>query len=76
MTTQQMKIARVQRTLAWLEADMPQLSTRFRDLSAERQVQAKCFAASVIDCTRAELERLLAELPSYECDSPPCEPAD
>jgi hypothetical protein len=75
MTTQT-KIARVQRTLAWLEADMPQLSMRVRDLSAERQAQAKQFAACVIDSTKAELERLLSELPIYEGDMPPCEPAD
>ncbi len=52
------KIARVQRTLRWLEEDVPLLATRVKDLSLERQKQAKRFAASMIEQTRAELERL------------------
>ena len=48
------KIARVQRTLRWLEEDASLLSLRVRDLSPERQTVAKRFAASMIDQTRAE----------------------
>jgi hypothetical protein len=53
MTVHEYKIARVQRTLRWLEQDVPQLAMRFRDLSAERQRVAKHFADSMIDSTRA-----------------------
>jgi hypothetical protein len=72
-----MKIARVQRTLRWLEEDVPLLAMRVKDLSPERQKQAKRFAASMIDQTRAELERLMEERTQEVEDSEfPCEPAD
>lgn len=72
-----MRIARVQRTLRWLEEDRPLLALRVKDLSLERQKSAKRFAASMIDHTRAELERLM-EARSQEVDvsEEPCEPAD
>lgn len=76
MTVHEYKIARVQRTLRWLEEDVPQLAMRFRDLSPERQKSAKRFAASMIDSTRAELQRLIAELPVEDVSDGPCEPAD
>jgi uncharacterized protein involved in exopolysaccharide biosynthesis len=71
------KIARVQRTLRWLEEDTPLLALRVKDLSPERQKQAKRFAANMIDEARAELERLM-ELRSQEAEASavPCEPAD
>lgn len=71
------KIARVQRTLRWLEEDASLLSLRVRDLSPERQKVAKSFAASMIDQTRAELDRLMQQRTqeSEERDAP-CEPAD
>lgn len=71
------KIARVERTLRWLEKDATLLSTRVKDLSRERQTQAKRFAANVIDQARAELHRLMQER-TIDCDenSFPCEPAD
>jgi hypothetical protein len=71
------KIARVQRTLRWLEEDASLLSMRVRDLSPERQSVAKGFAASMIDQTRAELDRLMQER-AQESDeeSALCEPAD
>lgn len=72
-----MKIARMRRTLSWLEQDASLLAMRVKDLSPERQHLAKRFAASMIDQTRAELERLmearLEEARDLEC---PCEPAD
>jgi hypothetical protein len=71
------KIARVQRTLRWLEEDASLLSMRVRDLSPERQHVAKSFAASMIDQTRAELDRLMQErTQESEEESVPCEPAD
>jgi hypothetical protein len=72
-----MKIARVQRTLRWLEEDVPLLNLRVKDLSPERQKIAKRFAARMIDHTRAELERLMEEH-AEEADVAefPCEPAD
>jgi len=77
MTLHQLKIARVERTLRWLEGDVPQLAMRVKDLSAERQKVAKAFAASMIDSTRAELERLRAlALASEEYEVDSCEPAD
>jgi hypothetical protein len=76
MTQHEYRIARVQRTLQWLESDVPQLAMRFRDLSAERRNLAQRFAADMIDSTRAELERLIAEIPLNQADDCPCEPAD
>jgi len=76
MTHHEYRIARVQQTLRWLEEDVPQLAARFRDLSLERQMVAKRFAASMIDSTRAELQRLIAELPAQDSSDLPCEPAD
>lgn len=71
------KIARVQRTLRWLEEDASLLSLRVRDLSSERQKVAKSFAASMIDQTRAELDRLMQErTQESEDEDAPCEPAD
>jgi hypothetical protein len=78
MLTNDFRIAKVQRTLRWLEEDIPLLNMRVRELSKERQESARQFAAAVIDETRAELERLLQARPMEMHDSsePPCEPAD
>jgi len=76
MTHHEYRIARVQRTLQRLESDVPQLAMRFRDLSPERQNLARRFAARMIDSTRAELERLIAEIPIQDAGDDPCEPAD
>jgi hypothetical protein len=72
------RIAKVERTLRWLEADIPLLNMRVKELSKERQDSARRFAAAVIDQTRAELNRLVREQPveSYDPSEPPCEPAD
>ncbi|MGA8867637.1 MAG: hypothetical protein WB510_11745 [Candidatus Sulfotelmatobacter sp.] len=76
------RIARVQRTLRWFEEDIPLLNMRVKELSAERQHSARQFAAAVIDQTRAELRRLLAERPDgsnaqkVDLHEMPCEPAD
>ena len=75
--THDMKITRVERTLRWLEEDASLLTMRLRDLSPERQKLAKQFAASMIDKTRAELERLAEERSQrLENLDLPCEPAD
>jgi len=79
MTVHHLKIARVERTLRWLEDDVPQLAMRVKDLSMERQKLAKAFAASMIDSTRAELDRLRAvalAAEERELDRCPCEQAD
>ena len=71
------KIARVQRTLRWLEQDASLLSVRLKDLSVERQRQAKHFAASMIRHTRDELDRLLDARARQALEMEfPCEPAD
>jgi hypothetical protein len=72
------RVARIQKTLRWFEADIPLLNMRVKDLSAERQRSARQFAAALIDQTRAELHRLLAEQPEpvAEAGELPCEPAD
>ena len=71
------KIARAQRTLRWLEDDVPLLAMRVKDLSPERQTLAKRFAANMIDQARAELERLMQERTQGSEDADfPCEPAD
>jgi hypothetical protein len=72
-----MKIARMRRTLNWLERDASLLAMRVKDLSPERQRIARNFAASMIDQTRAELERLVeARLEEVRDLEYPCEPAD
>jgi hypothetical protein len=78
MPHEHFRIAKVQKTLRWLEQDMPLLNMRVKDLSKERQESAISFAAAVIDQTRAELERLLREQAAETGvpAEPPCEPAD
>ena len=63
MSTIDFRIARVQRTLRWLEEDIPLLNIRVKDLSKERQDSARRFARAIIKETRAQLERLLRERP-------------
>ena len=72
------RVARIQKTLRWFEQDIPLLNMRVKDLSPERQRSAREFAATLIDQTRAELDRLLAEQPELtsELAEMPCEPAD
>lgn len=75
--THDIKIARMRRTLSWLEQDASLLTIRLKDLSPERQRVAKSFAANMIDQTRAELERLMeARLEEVRDLEFPCEPAD
>jgi hypothetical protein len=81
MSTHAFRIAKVQKTLRWFEQDIPLLNMRVKELSKERQESAKQFAASLIDQTRSELERLLREQPHYtnqteDAHELPCEPAD
>jgi hypothetical protein len=83
MLTNDLRIARVQKTLRWFEEDIPLLNMRVKELSAERQESTRRFAAAVISHTRAELERLererLLQHPPDDDHRPghaPCEPAD
>ena len=78
MLTNELRIARVQRTLRWFEEDVPLLDMRVKDLSKERQESARKFAAAMIDQTRAELERLLRQqsLDTVDSVETACEPAD
>ena len=78
MLTNDSRITRVEKTLRWLEEDLPLLNVRVKDLSKERQESAKRFAAAVIKETRTELQRLLEERPTEapHPDELPCEPAD
>ena len=77
MLTNDSRIARVQKTLRWLEQDSALLNARFKGLSKERHDSAKRFAAAVIDEARAELHRLLERQPEDPAGSEtPCEPAD
>jgi hypothetical protein len=72
------RIDRVQKTLRRIEADIPLLNMRVKDLSAERQKSARQFAEALVMQTRAELHRLLEEQPAAGGDAEeiPCEPAD
>jgi hypothetical protein len=72
------RINRVQKTLRWIEADIPLLNMRVKDLSAERQKSARQFAEALVLQTRAELHRLLEEQPEAGSgiEDVPCEPAD
>jgi hypothetical protein len=78
MLTNDLRIARVQKTLRRFEEDIPLLNMRVKDLSAERQESARRFAAALISQTRAELEKLLQQQPDDNDHSgqAPCEPAD
>jgi hypothetical protein len=78
MLSAEYRITRMQQTLRRFEEDIPLLNMRVKELSAERQESARRFAAALIDQTRSELHRLLAEQPKpgSEADEPPCEPAD
>ena len=78
MLTNEVRIARVQRTLRWFEEDVPLLDMRVKDLSIERQESARKFAAAMIGQTRAELERLLRQqsLDTVDSVETACEPAD
>jgi hypothetical protein len=72
------RIDRVQKTLRRIEADIPLLNMRVKDLSAERQKSARQFAEALVMQARAELNRLLEEQPTAGGDAGevPCEPAD
>ena len=76
--TNEFRIAKVQKTLRYLEDDIPLLNMRVKELSKERQESAKKFAAAMIDQTRAELQRLLQQQPddTNVAGESPCEPAD
>ena len=78
MLTNELRIAKVQRTLRWFEEDVPLLNMRVKDLSKERQESARKFATAMIDETRAELERLLRQqsLDTVDSTETACEPAD
>jgi len=78
MLTNELRIAKVQRTLRWFEEDVPLLDMRVKDLSKQRQESARKFAAAMIDQTRAELERLLRQqsLETEDSTEAACEPAD
>ena len=69
------RITRVQETLRRIEADIPLLNMRIKDLSVERQRSVRQFAEALASQTRAELHRLLSERPE-PMNEPPCEPAD
>ena len=76
--TNEFRIAKVQKTLRYLEDDIPLLNMRVQELSQEQQESARKFAAAMIDQTRAELQRLLQQQPNDGNDrsEAPCEPAD
>jgi len=78
MLTNEFRIAKVEKTLRWIEDDIPLLNMQVQDLSKERQDSARRFVAAMIAKTRAELERLQRERPNdgNESDESPCEPAD
>jgi hypothetical protein len=78
MLTNEFRVAKVQETLRRFEDDIPLLNMRVKELSPERQESARRFAAALIDTTRAELHRLLQQLPEAEPHSGEslCEPAD
>jgi hypothetical protein len=78
MSTTDFRIARVQRTLRWLEEDIPLLNLRVKDLSKERQESARRFATAIIMETRAHLEQLLREKPLEieDASGAASEPAD
>jgi len=74
--TNDFRIVRMQKTLRWFEQDIPLLDLRVRELSPETQDSARKFAAAVLDHGRAELERLMRELPVEADDSAAPQPAD
>ena len=81
MLTNELRIAKVQRTLRWFEEDIPLLDMRVKDLSKEQQESVRKFAAAMVEQTRAELEKLLQRRSMEEVETPDSseaasEPAD
>jgi len=80
MLTNELRIAKVQRTLRWFEEDIPLLDMRVKDLSKEQQESVRKFAAAMIDQTRAELQKLLqqqsTDAETTDSNEAACEPAD
>jgi hypothetical protein len=76
--TNSVRLHRVQQTLRRFEQDIPLLNMRVKDLSVERQESARKFAAALIEQTKAELARLMAEQPDDrpEAGHSISEPAD
>jgi len=75
--THDLRIARVQRTLRWLEEDVPLLAMRVKDLSPERQRLGKAFCREYDRPHPGGLERLNEERAREAVESEtPCEPAD
>ncbi len=59
----EVRIERAQRLVKMLEQDAPLLAVRVAELTPEYQQSAKSHAALITDCARAELQRLMAEVP-------------
>jgi hypothetical protein len=76
--TNSIRLHRVQQTLRRFEQDIPLLNMRVKDLSIERQESARRFNAALIEQTKAELARLMAEQPDDrpEAGRSISEPAD
>jgi hypothetical protein len=59
-----------------LEQDAPLLARRVAELTPERQLSAKTYAAQVTAQARAELEKLLEEGSYWDYNDPSPHPAD
>jgi hypothetical protein len=70
------KIDRTQRLLRMLEEDAPLLAVRVAPLTLERQQTAKEYAAELRARTRAELEKLIAQLSYWDSNDRTPQAAD
>lgn len=76
MLSIQTKIDRTQRLLRMLEEDAELLAVRVAPLTAERQQTAKEYAAELRARTRAELEKLIAQVSLWDSNDRTPQAAD
>ncbi len=76
MLSIQEKIVRAQRLVRLLEDDAPLLDIRIAGLAPERRRATKEFASKLTASARAELDRLMHEIPLWDAKDATPQPAD
>ena len=76
MLSIQEKIDRAQRLVRLLEDDAPLLDIRLAALAPERRQATKDFASKLTASARAELSRLMQQMPLWDAKDSTPQPAD
>jgi hypothetical protein len=76
MLSPEVRIDRAQRLLSMMEEDAPLLAVRVAELTPERQLSAKSYAAQLIAHTHGELEHLSRERMVWMARDSTPQPAD